>query len=381
MTRVANSPPIAEARGMTRSATASGQSGTKIVQDAGQADTFLLTGFLGSGKTTLLNRLLHDPTLADTLVLINEFGSIALDHHLIESVRGEMVVLSSGCLCCTIRGDLSRTLERLATERARGDLPRFSRVVIETTGLADPVPLLQVFLGDPVIQAHYVLAGIVTTVDALHAEQQFADQFEAIRQVAVADRIVLTKSDLAGADRIASVRRAISEINAGAPIVDAASATTAFVMARSPFDRAVRSEDVRHWLGLDSGNDHLGHDQAHQHTHHHHRHDGAQPDVNRHSDRIRAISIEIDGPVSISGIEEWASDLVFAHGQKLLRLKGIVMQHGAAYAVHGVQDTMHAPARMSKPPFDDGRSRIVVIVSDLDPAMVEASLRAAARAA
>src|SRR5258708_29928208 len=168
----------------------------------------VLTGFLGSGKTTLLNRLINDPALKDALVLINEFGEIGLDHQLIQAVDAEMVVMASGCLCCTIQSDLAKTLRQMALKRVRGEVPEFKRVVIETTGLADPAPIIHTLMEDPLIGAHYRLDGVITTVDAVTGGATFDRQVEAVKQAAVADHIVLTKTHLAdGPTRAPLVQR------------------------------------------------------------------------------------------------------------------------------------------------------------------------------
>jgi G3E family GTPase len=182
----------------------------------------VLTGFLGSGKTTLLNKLINDPALKDALVLINEFGEIGLDHHLVQSVDAEMVVMSSGCLCCTIQSDLAKTLRQMALKRVRGEVSEFRRVVIETTGLADPAPILHTLMEDPLIGAHYRLDGVISTVDAINGSATLDRQVEAVKQAAVADRIVLTKTDLADAPARDAILARLHELNPGAPILLAA---------------------------------------------------------------------------------------------------------------------------------------------------------------
>src|SRR3954447_26370415 len=156
----------------------------------------LITGFLGSGKTTLLQRLLADPALSGTAVLINEFGEVGLDHHLLERIDETAVLLRSGCICCTIRGDLARAIRDLHSRRERGTLPRFGRLVIESSGLADPFPILATLKADPVLRHHFRPGAVVTTVDAVNLPAQIERYVESLRQVAIADRLVLTKTDL-----------------------------------------------------------------------------------------------------------------------------------------------------------------------------------------
>src|SRR5262249_11928677 len=158
----------------------------------------LITGFLGSGKTTLLNRLLRCDAMKDSAVIINEYGEIALDHLLVERVDGEVAVLMSGCICCTIRSDLEETLRTLLVKRDRGEVPSFRRILVETTGLADPAPILQLLLNNPLVSHFLRLDTVVTTVDAVNASQQLNRQYEAVKQVALADRLLITKTDLAG---------------------------------------------------------------------------------------------------------------------------------------------------------------------------------------
>ena len=178
----------------------------------------LITGCLGSGKTTLLQRLLRDPALSDTAVLINEFGEVGLDHYLLERIDERIVMLQSGCVCCTIRGELSAAIKDLHSRRERGLLPPFRRLVIESTGLADPFPILSTVWSDPVLRHHFCLGNVITTVDAVNGAQQFAAQPESIKQVAVADRLVLTKTDLATAEEIAQLTPRLRHINSDAPL-------------------------------------------------------------------------------------------------------------------------------------------------------------------
>jgi G3E family GTPase len=178
----------------------------------------LITGFLGSGKTTLLQRLLRDPALSDTAVLLNEFGEIGLDHHLLERIDEKIVMLQSGCVCCTIRGELSTAIKHLHSRRERGLLPPFRRLVIESTGLADPFPILSTVRSDPVLRHHFCLGNVITTVDAVNGARQLDAQSESIKQVAVADRLVLTKTDLTTAEAATRLTKRLRHINPGAPL-------------------------------------------------------------------------------------------------------------------------------------------------------------------
>ncbi|MET7248234.1 GTP-binding protein [Methylobacterium sp. EM32] len=330
----------------------------------------ILTGFLGAGKTTLLNRLLRAPELADTVVIVNEFGEVGLDHLLIETVDEGMMLLGAGCLCCTVRGDLIATLEDLLRKRDNGRIQLFRRVVIETTGLADPAPILHALLYHPYVAMRYALQGVVTVVDAVNGDGTLDAHPEALRQAAVADRLVVTKADLAG-ERTDALRARLARINPGATIL--APDAPADALLGGLFDLDGKVADVRAWLGAEDkhhdhhhhhGHDHHGHD--HHHGHHHH-------DVNRHDAAIRAFHLVSDEPVPRVAFEMFLDLLRSAHGPKLLRLKGLVAladDPGRPVVVHGVQHVVHTPATLPAWPDGDTRSRLVLIVRDLDPAFV-----------
>ncbi|MFZ4534389.1 MAG: CobW family GTP-binding protein, partial [Alsobacter sp.] len=243
----------------------------------------VITGFLGAGKTTLLNRLLADPALAGTVAIINEFGEIGLDHLFVETRDDGLVLLSSGCLCCTVRGDLVATLEDLLDKADSGGLD-LRRVVIETTGLADPAPVLQAVLAHPLLLVRYALDGIVTLVDAVNGAATLDAYAEAVKQVAVADRIVLTKTDLpeAAATRTTLARR-VQRLAPGAPVLDAAAgeADAAALLGCGPFDPATKIADVGLWLRDEAVRDAAGHAGHAGHDHGPER-DQAAHDVNRH---------------------------------------------------------------------------------------------------
>ena len=231
----------------------------------------VITGFLGSGKTTLLNRLLRSPQLARTAVLVNEFGEVGLDHLLLETLDAETVILQSGCVCCTIRGDLADAIRKLFSRRERGAVPRFDRLAIETTGLADPAPIISTLLAEPVIRHHFRLGNVIVTVDAINGPLHLAQNPELIKQVAVADRIVLTKTDLAAAPVAGELKAALVRLNPTAPILEAASDPLApdDLMAGDVYDPARRSIEVRRWLD----------EEAHRAAAHgvHHGHDPPPP--------------------------------------------------------------------------------------------------------
>ncbi len=346
----------------------------------------VLTGFLGAGKSTLLNRLLRDPDLADTVVIINEFGEVGLDHLLVEAADGDMLLLSSGCLCCTIRGDLITTLEDLLRRRDNERMPAFKRVVIETTGLADPAPVLHTIMYHPYLLMRFRLDGVVTLVDAVNGASTLDAHEEAVKQAAVADRVVLTKTDLlegeAGAADLASLRRRLHALNPAALILDAAKgeAQAKALLDLGLFDPQTKIPDVARWLNAEAFSDHHDHDHHahHGHDHHHHHHDhahGQDPhDVNRHDSRIRAFCLESDKLMPKSGFDLFLDLLRQAHGPHLLRVKGIVGlddEPDRPVVIHGVQHVFHPPVSLDAWPRGERRTRIVFILKDMEPRFVE----------
>lgn len=342
----------------------------------------VITGFLGSGKTTLLKNLLQQADMADTAVVINEFGEIGLDHLLVEQAKEDTILMSSGCLCCSIRGDLIDTLRRLYKRRERGEVPRFKRLVIETTGLADPAPILQTLIGDPLLSAFYRLDGVVTTVDAVNGMDQLDRQFESVKQAAVADRLILTKIDLVDAPRRAALETRLKTLNPAAPLLPVAHGAVAAeeLFNAGLYNPAEKSPDVARWLkeeayaqGPSSPHDH-DHDGDHDHDHHH---DHAR-DVNRHDDHIRAFCLTYDRPIAWDRFVNWIEMLITMRGADLLRIKGILNVAGsdAPVAIHGIQHLFHPPAVLPGWSGEDRRSRIVFITRDLERAWLEQSMAA-----
>lgn len=342
-------------------------------------DLVVLTGFLGAGKTTLLNRLLRDPALADTLVLINEFGAVPLDHLLVEAVEGDMLVLSSGCLCCSIRGDLVAALEDALRARDNGRGRPFQRVVIETTGLADPAPVLHTIMSHPYLRLRFRLRAVATLVDAIAGAATLDAQPEAVKQVALADRLVLTKTDLADRPTVDALRARLAALNPGAPVYEAASgeASAAALFGGPPYEPAALGADAARWLAAEAHDaahaprrDHHG---DHHHADHHH-------DVNRHSARIRAAVIRSERPVPAMAVSLFLELLGSTYGAKVLRLKGLVAladDPARPLVVHAVQHMVHPPVRLDAWPDADRTTRLVVICDGLDPSVVEGLWRAA----
>ncbi|MGV6874512.1 CobW family GTP-binding protein [Pseudochelatococcus sp. B33] len=339
----------------------------------------VITGFLGAGKTTLLNRLLKDPALAETVVIINEFGEIGLDHLLVESADEGMLLLASGCLCCSIRGDLVATLEDLLRRRDNGRIAPFKRVVIETTGLADPAPILHTLIYHPYLGLRFALDGVVTLVDAVNGAHTLDTHPEAVKQAAVADRLVLTKTDLlAGDARVEALRARLRRLNPGAPVLDAAQgeAAAARLLDAGLYDIDGKIADVRGWLSAESFNDPHDHDHDHHHHGHHdhdHDHDHHHHDVNRHDARIRAFCLSTPEAIGRGRFEAFLDLLRSAHGPNLLRVKGIVKladDPGHPVVVQGVQHLFHAPVTLPAWPDGDHTTRLVFILRDLDEAFV-----------
>jgi G3E family GTPase len=317
----------------------------------------VLTGFLGAGKTTLLNKLLKDPALAETAVIINEFGEVGLDHLLVEYISDNMVLLQSGCLCCTMRGDLVNALEQLLRDLDNRRCS-FKRVLLETTGLADPAPVLHTMMTHPYLLLRYRLDGVITVVDAVNGDATLDAHPEAVKQAAVADRIVLTKTDLATPAQTNALRARLADLNPAAPVLDAFNreSTPDRLFGCGLYDPDKKIADVKRWLKEEA---YAGH--VHGHDHHHH-------DPNRHDDHIRSFVLTADRPIPGGTLDMFFELLRANYGDKLLRMKGIVQlaeTPDAPLVVHGVQHIFHPPARLPQWPDADRRTRIVFITRDL----------------
>ena len=314
----------------------------------------VITGFLGSGKTTLLNALLRDRRMAETAVLVNEFGDVGIDHLLVETLDDDVVLLNAGCLCCTIRNDLVETLASLFDKRAAGLVPSFRRVAIETTGLADPAPILHTLLSHEALRERYCIDGIIVTVDAVNGARQIDEHAECLKQAAVADRLVMTKGDIAGPEAIAALRARLATLNPGAPVIEAVQGAVdpSRLLDAGPFDAASKGADVVAWLNAAAYDGH---------------------DANRHDTGIEAFCLTAETPIEMHRFIAWVERLLAAHGDKLLRLKGVLDVAGseAPIVVHGVQHVFHPLTRLAAWPDDERRSRIVVIAKDLAREAVE----------
>ncbi len=317
----------------------------------------VITGFLGSGKTTLLNALLKHPGMADTAVIINEFGEIGLDHLLVEEAFEDVLLLQSGCLCCTIRGDIVDTLDRLYGQMDRGEVPPFKRAVIETTGLADPAPVLQTLMTEDLITKRFRLDSVITTVDAANGLGQLDEHPEPAKQAAVADRIVLTKTDLVSDTEVQQLKERLASLNPGAPIFEVINGNIEpdKLFGAALFDLTQKTPDVQQWLREESyKSEHDHHD-----SHHH--------DVNRHGEDIRAFCLTYDTPIPWDAFKAWLESIASVRGADLLRMKGIVNIEGETtpIVIHAVQHVFHPPARLPKWPDDDHSTRIVFITRNI----------------
>jgi G3E family GTPase len=327
-------------------------------KSANELPVCVITGFLGSGKTTLLNRLLRHPDMSDSAVIINEWGEVGIDHLLVERLDGEVAVMASGCVCCTLRSDLETTLRGLLVRRDKGEVPPFRRVLLETTGLADPAPIMQMLLNNPLLSHFVRLDAVVTTVDALNAPRQLDEHREAVKQVAIADRLLLTKTDLSDAVSVSALESQLSQLNPGATVIVAAHGDVPpdRLFGAALFDPARKTPDVQAWLRPER-----------------HEHDD---DTHRGNGRcIRSFCLTFDDPLRWEGVSNWLMMLRQWRGEDLLRVKGILhlQEEELPVAIHGVHHVFHPPVQLSAWPEGDRRSCIVFITRGLERAEVEES--------
>ena len=326
----------------------------------------IITGFLGSGKTTLLNRLLQDPAMAGAAVIINEFGEIGLDHLLIATPNENTVLLASGCICCTVRGDLVNTLRDLDKQRCQGDLPPFDRVLIETTGLADPVPIAQTVVTDEKLAPTYQLDSVITLVDGVNGLQQLDNQPESVKQAALADRLLISKTDLPEATDVPALLARLHELNPGAQVLTVAHGeVTPSLLFGAAINVEARPAEVQRWLCEEA----FVRVEAQQISAL-----GARKRVSVHDARIQSYSIHLDEPIRAEGLTAWLTALASLHGKELLRVKGLLNVEGEPVAVHAVQTLIHEPVTLQQWPDGERRSRLVFIARGMNRAAIEATL-------
>ncbi|MGH3092517.1 MAG: CobW family GTP-binding protein [Gaiellaceae bacterium] len=305
----------------------------------------LVTGFLGSGKTTLLSRLLGRPELGETAVIVNELGEVAIDHHLLRRVDERTVLLASGCLCCTLRGDLADELRDLLSRRTRGEIPAFRRVLVETSGLADPAPILNTLLAEPVVRHHFEPGAVLATVDAVNGLGQLERERETVKQVVVADRLVVTKTDVADRGEVARLEERLRALNPAAEVLE------------------VSFGEVEPAVLLAAGNG-----------------DPRELRISKepaHGGDLQPFVLFLERPVDWTAFGIWLTMLLQARGNDVLRVKGLLNVGGPGPVVlNGVQHVVHPPEHLEAWPDEDRRSRIVFIARGIAKREVEESLAA-----
>ena len=332
----------------------------------------ILTGFLGAGKTTLLNHLLRDPAMARAAVLINEFGEVAIDHHLVDKIDETLVVLDSGCICCSVQGDLVRALKNLFMRALRREVRPIDRVLIETTGLADPAPVIHTLMEEPFIAARYRCEGVITAVDATHAAGQLATHREAVRQVAMADRLLLTKCDLAPPDVRAALAERLAQLNPGAQQIEVrqGAVAAAAIAGCGLYHPAGKLPDVAAWLG-----EARVRAQAARAAAPVWRKPGAPSAAGagavRHDDSVDSFVLVFDAPLDWLAFSDGLGLILQVYGPRILRIKGLLDVAGdplprvVQCVQHVAYPTTSLAAWPATPPCADRRSRLVFIVRDL----------------
>ena len=322
---------------------------------AGRIPVSSVTGFLGSGKSTLINKLLQRPDMNRVAVIVNEFGEQSIDHDLIQVSSEQMMLLNNGCLCCVLRGDLQETLRDLFVKRRNGEIIDFDRIVVETTGLADPAPVMQTLMSDTMLQSQYRLDCVVTLVDAVNGAGQLDTMQEPMKQTALADRLVITKSDLSDEASVAALEARLRELNPNAPIKRAVNGEIelAFLIDVGLANAKSKLEEVERWMGAEVHDEH-GH-------------------VHRHDESVTSFSLRYDRPFTWSAFSQCMEVLTALRGPDLLRVKGLVNVegHNGPLIVQGVQHLFHPPIELAEWPSADRATRLVFITRGIQRATVE----------
>lgn len=327
----------------------------------------LLTGFLGSGKTTLLNRVLAHLEMLDSAVIINEVGEIGLDHLLVKEVKNDVVLLDSGCLCCTVRSDMVLALQELNRKRIGGEIPNFRRIVIETTGLADPAPILNTLFNDPAVSGYFRLDAVVTTVDATYGLKQILSQQEAKKQVALADVLLITKTDLAAPEELFALESQLTQLNPGANLqrLSQGDDDPGLLFGRGLVDESGKKLQVQEWLSFNrfrpagKARTALG---------------GSL--TSSHEGDIHSFSITFDTPLPWPELRTGLEVIATLKGDCLLRVKGIVhaQDEKHPFAIHGVQHTLYPRVSLKDARIEGYQTQLVFIVKNLDEAFVRQTL-------
>ncbi len=330
----------------------------------------ILTGFLGSGKTTLLNHLVSSPQFSKTFVIINEFGAVGLDHLLVKSASETMIEMSSGCICCTIHSDLKKTLKDILWRFSRNGVRGFDRVIIETTGLADPAPIIHTIMSSPELCGEYELSSVIATIDATCFTKTYNEQFEARKQAAVADSLIITKTDLAERTERLEIEEFIRSVNPSAPIFEATNGVVDIdkLFQARPFSIHHKRPDVKEWLNEEVYRE--------KHNDHHEHHQN----INRHGKDISAFCITRDEPIPEKAFMIWIEFLLKFMGEGVLRMKGIVniAEYNSPLIVQGVQHILYPLYQMEEWPDSDRSSRLVFITKGISKATFESSLQSLA---
>jgi len=341
----------------------------------------LLTGFLGSGKTTVLNHLVSQPELADALVIINEFGEMALDHMMVaHSTENLVMEMSSGCVCCTIRGDLVNALDEISQRYSHNGQSRFRRILIETTGLADPAPIIHTLMSHPRIVRRYQLDGIVATIDLTTGMHTLDKHQEAVKQAAMADALLLTKADLASDDQREALQSRLDDINPSASRREVRNGDIPVqkILNLGVFSSRNKAPDVERWLNEEAYAEQSPHGHAHDHhnhsSHDHHHHH----DINRHDDYIRAFCFTVEQPIPEQTLLDWLELLAGFVGSRILRIKAILNVEGNTQPIvaQGVQHVFYPPASLPSWPSEDRRSRLVFITYGVNKDLIEKTFNA-----
>ena len=320
----------------------------------------VLTGFLGSGKTTILTSLIKQKQMANAAIIINEFGEVGLDHDLIETTDEKVIELQNGCICCTIQGDLKTTLLNLLKKMEKGEVSPFNHVIIETTGLADPVPIIHTLMTSLDLQRIYSIDGVITVVDSINGEPTYNAHEEAVKQTAFADRIILSKTDIADKGTVDALTKRIKSINPKVTIIksDKNSLPVSELLGLNDYNPQNKDWNVREWLDIEKNKS-----SNHLHNHHNHEHD-----VNRHGDNIETFAMVTSQPVSMTSVNFFLELLMSQMGENILRIKGVLNIKGEnrPAVIHGVQHIFHPLEWLEKWPGNDKKSRLVFITKNIN---------------